>query len=104
MLYLSNGERRVWLESLEHCNEVISWAAAKVTNSAPAGELTLKFEPLAKTAIELFGASVSKFANKFTSHSIDSSLIIHMTAKRDDRPFWDLGTRENQERLEQMQQ
>ena len=55
-------------------------------------------------AIELFGASVSKFANKFTSYSIDSSLIINMTAKRDDRQFWGFGTREDQERLEQMQQ
>ena len=64
----------------------------------------MKFEPLAKMAIELFGASVSKFAIKFTSYSIDSSLIIDMTAKRDDRQFWDLGTREDQERLEQMQQ
>ena len=59
----------------------------------------MKFEPLAKMALELFGASVSKFANKFTSYSIDSSLIIDMTAKPDDRQFWDLGTREDQERL-----
>ena len=44
---------------------------------------------------------MSKFANKFTSYSIDSSLIIDMTAKRDDRQFWDLRTREDQERLEQ---
>ena len=57
-----------------------------------------------KTAIELFGASVPTFANKFTSYSIDSSFIIDMTAKHDDRQFWDLGTREDQERLEQMQQ
>ena len=55
-------------------------------------------------AIQLFGASVSKFANKFTSYSIDSSLIIDMTAIHDDRQFWDLGTREDQERLEHMQQ
>ena len=57
-------------------------------------------------AIELFGASVSKFANKFTSYSIDSSLIIDMTAIPDDRQFWDLGAREEQERLrlEQLQQ
>ena len=40
----------------------------------------MKFEPLAKTALELFGASVSKFANKFTSYSIDSSLIIDVAA------------------------
>ena len=59
---------------------------------------------LAKTAIELFGASVSKSANKFASYSIDSSLIIGLTAKRDDGQFWDLGSREDQERLEQMQQ
>ena len=31
-----------------------------------------EFWTLAKPAIELFGASVSKFANKFTSYSIDS--------------------------------
>ena len=47
---------------------------------------------------------MSKFANKFTSYSIDSSLIIDMTAKHDDRQFWDLGTREDQERLKQLQQ
>ena len=45
-----------------------------------------------------------KFANKFTSYSIDSSLIIGMTAKHDDRQFWDLGTREDQERSEHLQQ
>ena len=55
-------------------------------------------------AIELFGASVSKFANKFTSSSIDSSLLFVTAAKRDDRQFWDFGTREDQERLEQMKQ
>ena len=68
--------------------EMISRAVAKMTNSAAASELT---------AIELFGASVSKFANKFTSYSNDSSLIIDMAAKPDDRQFWDLGTREDQE-------
>ena len=66
--------------------------------------LALKFEPLAKTGLELFGASVSKLATKFTSYSIDSSLIIDMTAKPDDRQFWELGTREDQERLEETQQ
>ena len=85
--------------------EMLSRAAAKMTNSAAAGALTgAEIWTLAKTAIELFGASVSKFANKFTSYSIDSSLIIDTTAKRDDRQFWDLGTREDQERLEEMQQ
>ena len=85
--------------------EVISRAAAKMTSSAAAGELTgAELWTSAKTAIELFGASVSKFANKFTSFSIDSSLIIVMTAKHDDRQFWELGTREDQERLEQLQQ
>ena len=64
----------------------------------------MKFEPSAKMAIQMFGASVSKFANKFTSYSIDSSLIIDVAAKRDDRQYWDLGTREDQERLEHMQQ
>ena len=58
----------------------------------------------AKTAIELFGVSVSRFANKSTSYGIDSTLIIDLTAKRDDGQFWNLGTREDRERLEQMQQ
>ena len=47
---------------------------------------------------------MSKFANKFTSYSIDSSPFIDMTAKGDDGQFWDLGTREDQEKLEQLQQ
>ena len=47
---------------------------------------------------------MSEFANKFTSYSIDSSLVIDMTAKRDDGQLWDLGTREDQECLEQMPQ
>ena len=77
-----------------------------MTNSAAAGVLTsAEIWTLAKTAIAMFGASVSKFTTKFTSYSIDSSLFIDMTAKRDDGRFcWYLGTREDQERLEQMQQ
>ena len=57
--------------------EMISRTAAKMTNSAVADELTsAEMRTLAKTATELFGASVSKFAiNKFTSYSIDSSLF-----------------------------
>ena len=74
--------------------EMISRAAAKMTNSAAPGELIgAEIWTFAKMAIELFGASVSKFANKFTSYSTDSSLFIDMTAKRDDGQFWDLGTR-----------
>ena len=85
--------------------EMISRAAAKMTNSAAAGELTCsELWTVAKTATELFGASASKCANKFTSDSMDSSLFIDMTAKRDDGQFWDLGTREDAEKLEQMQQ
>ena len=85
--------------------EMISRAAAKMTNSAAAGEsIGAEIWTLEKMALELFGASVSKLANKFTSFSIDSSLIIDMTVKLDDRQFWDLGTREDQERLEQTQQ
>ena len=85
--------------------EIISRPAAKLTNSAAAGEFTsAEIWTLAKTAIELFGASVSRFANKFTSHSIDSRLLVDMTAKRDDGQFWDLGTREDQETVEQLQQ
>ena len=78
--------------------EMISRAAAKMTNSAVAGELTSdEIWTLAKTAIDQFGASVSKFANKFTSYSIGSSLFIDMTAKGDDGQFWDPGTRVDQE-------
>ena len=53
--------------------EMISRAAAKMTNSAAAaGELTsAEIWTSAKTAIELFGAYVSKFANKFTNYNID---------------------------------
>ena len=85
--------------------DMISSEAAKMTRSAAACELTdIEIWTSAKTAIELFGASVSRFANKFTNYNIDSSLIIDLTAKRDDGKFWDLGTKEDQERLEQMQQ
>ena len=85
--------------------ELISNAAAKMMNAAVKCELTsAEVWTLAKTAIELFGASVSRFANKSTSYGIDSTLIIDLTARRDDGRFWDLGTREDRERLEQMQQ
>ena len=47
---------------------------------------------------------MSRFANKSTSYGIDSTLIIDVTARRDDGQFWDLGTKEDGERLEQMQQ
>ena len=40
----------------------------------------------------------------FASYSIGSSLTIDLTTKRDDGQFGDLGTEEDQERLEQMQQ
>ena len=47
---------------------------------------------------------MSRFANKSTSYAIDSTLIIDLTARRGDGQFWDLGTREDRERLEQLQQ
>ena len=85
--------------------ELISNAAAKMMNAAVKCELTsAEVWTLAKTAIELFGASVSRFANISTSYGIDSTLIIDLTARRDDGRFWDLGTKEDRERLEQMQQ
>ena len=85
--------------------EMVSRAAVKMTNSAAAGELTsAEIWTLAKTAIELFGASVSKFAKRSTSYSIDSRLVIDMTAKRDDGQFWDLGTRGPQEILPNQQE
>ena len=59
--------------------EMISWAAACELFGA-------EIWTLARTAIDLFGASVSNFANKFTSYGIDSSLIIDLSAKRDDGP------------------
>ena len=61
--------------------ELISNAAAKMMNAAVKCELTsAEVWTLAKTAIELFGASVSRFANKSTSYGIDSTLIIDLTA------------------------
>ena len=65
--------------------ELISDAAAKMMNAAVKCELTsAEVWTLAKTAIELFGASVSRFANKSTSYGIDSTLIIDLTSRRDD--------------------
>ena len=85
--------------------ELVSRAAAKIMSAAVKCEWTsAEVWTLAKTAIELFGASVSRFANKSTSYGIDSTLIIDLTARRDDGRFWDLGTRKDRERLEQMQQ
>ena len=85
--------------------ELISNAASKMMNAAVKCELTgSEVWTLAKTAIELFGASVSRLANKSTCYGIGSTLIIDLTAKRDDGQFWDLGTREDRVRLEQMQQ
>ena len=85
--------------------ELISDAAATMMNAAVKCELTsAEVWTLAKTAIELFGASVSRFANKSTSYGIDSTLIICLTARRDDGRFWDLGTKEDRERLEHLQQ
>ena len=75
--------------------DLISNAAAKMMNAAMKCELTgAEVWTSAKTAIdELFGASVSRFANKSRSYGIDSTLIIDFTARRDDGQFWDLGTR-----------
>ena len=85
--------------------ECISNAAAKMTSAAVTCELTgAEVWTLAKTAIELFGPSLSRFANKSTSYGIDSTLIIDLTTRRDDGQFWDFGTTEDRERLEQMQQ
>ena len=46
---------------------------------------------------------MSRFANKFTNYGIVSTLIIDLTARRDDGQFWDHGTKEDRERLEQIQ-
>ena len=75
--------------------ELISNAAAKMMNAAVKCELTsAEVWTLAKTAIELFGASASRFASKSTSYGIDSTLIIDLTARRDDGQVWDLGKKE----------
>ena len=80
--------------------ELISNAAEKMMNATVKCELTSsEVWTSAKTAIKLFGASLSRFANKSTNYG-----IIDLTARRDDGRFWDLGTREDRERLEQMQQ
>ena len=76
--------------------EMISSAAAKMTKSANACEMTgAEIWMSAKTAIELFGASVLIFANTSTSYNIDSSLT-DFFAKRGQ--FCD---RRPRERLEQ---
>ena len=81
--------------------ELISNAAAKMMNAAVKCELTsAEVWTLAKTAIELSGSSVSRFANKFTNYGIDSTLIIDLTARRDDGQFWDLGTKKGQRKIE----
>ena len=78
--------------------ELISDAAAKMINAAVKCELTnAEVWTSAKTAIELFGASMSRFANKSTHYGIDSTLIIDLTGRRDDRRFCDLGMRCKQE-------
>ena len=83
--------------------EMISSEAATM-NSAVACVLTsAEIWTLAKTALESFGASVSRFANQFTSYSNDSSHIIDLTTRRDDGQLWDFGTEEDRERSEQMQ-
>ena len=84
--------------------ELISNAAAKMMNAVMCELTSAKVWTLAKTAIELFGASVSTFANKSKSCGIDSTLIIDLTARRDDGQFWVLGSKKDRERLEQMQQ
>ena len=68
--------------------ELISSAAAKMMNATVNCELTsAEFWTLARTVVELFGASVSRFANKFTTYGIGSNLIIDLTARRDDGQF-----------------
>ena len=42
---------------------------------------------------------MSRFANKPTSYGIDSTLIINLTARRDDGRFWDLGTERGQRKI-----
>ena len=58
--------------------ELISNAAAKMMNAAVNCELigAEVWTLLAKTAMKLFGTSVSRFANKSTNCGIDSTLII----------------------------
>ena len=84
--------------------ELISNVAAKMMNAAVKREVTsAEVWTLAKTAIELFGASVSRFANKSTSYGIESTLIIDLKVRRDDGRFR-ASERKSTERLEQMQQ
>ena len=71
--------------------ELISNAAAKMMNAAVTYELTdVEVWTLAKTAIELFGASVSRFANNIHKlwHRFNSHHRLDL-ARRDDGQFWD---------------
>ena len=79
--------------------EMISKAAAKMMSSAAACELTsVEIWTLAKTE---HPCQVSQTSSQVTA---SIRLINVATAKRDDGQFWDLGTREDQERLEQIKQ
>ena len=123
MLCLSNGERRAWLGQIserlfgrlkrrrvwssaigdcapgrgEHLDDdvPIVQQAEQAADAADSHMSVGKMEVISRAAAKMTNsASVSKFANKFTSYSIDSSLIIVMTAKHYDRKLWELGTRE----------
>ena len=96
---MSGQRMRQMLTRIRTKMEMVSSAASKVMNSAAACELTsAEVWTLAKTAIEVFGSSVSRFANKFTSYNIDSSLVIDLTTRRDDGtilgPWYGRGHRE----------
>ena len=62
--------------------ELIPNATAKMMNAAVICELTsAEVWTLAKTVIEFFGASVSRFANKFKNYGIDSTLNHRLDSK-----------------------
>ena len=78
-------------------------AAAKMTTSAAGSGLTsAEIWALVEDGDQVVW-SICVEVHKVTSYSIDPSHFIDMTAQRDDGQFWDLGVREDQEKLEQMQ-
>ena len=82
--------------------DMMSWAAAK-TSCAAAGELTGdEIWTVSKDGARIVWSIRVKVRKQV--HKLDSSLIIDLAAKRDDRQFWGFGTREDQERLEHMRQ
>ena len=78
--------------------ELISNAAAKMMNAAVKCEMTsAEVWTLAKNSDRIVWSIRVKVRKQITSYGIDSTLIIDLTARRDDGRFWDLETKRTKE-------